>query len=129
MISSVEKDDDLTSNQKKLVELFNQNYINIVENSSEKKPSSLEDYLNDSQDEITVKEIISVYSNHTSIQKIKSVFSTDSKFDQSKPTASYINKVMKSFDTSKATGPYGIPSKFVQSQPMLSLSSIQFHCL
>ena len=85
-----------------------------MENSSEKKPSSLGDYLDDSQDEITVKEIISVYSSHSSIQKIKSVFSTDSKFDQPKPTASYINKIIKSLDTSKATGPYGIHSKFVQ---------------
>ena len=35
---SVEKDGDLISNEKELVELFNQNYINIVENSSGKKP-------------------------------------------------------------------------------------------
>ena len=43
---SVEEDGDLTSNEKELVELFNQNYINIVENSSGKKPSSLGDCLN-----------------------------------------------------------------------------------
>ena len=81
------------------MELFNQNYINIVENSSGKKPSSLGDCLNASQDELTVKEIISVYSNHPSIQKIKSVFNTDSKFDLPKPTASDI----KSFAPNKAT--------------------------
>ena len=111
---SVEKDGDLISNEKEIVELFNQNYINIVENSSGKKPSSLGDCLNASQDELTVKEIISVYSNHPSIQKIKSVFNTDSKFDLPKPTASDINKIIKSLDTSKATGPDGIPAKFVQ---------------
>ena len=68
---TVEKDGDLISNEKEIVELFNQNYINIVENSSGKKPSSLGDCLNASQDERTVKEIISVYSNHPSIQEIK----------------------------------------------------------
>ena len=68
---SVEKDGDLISNEKETVELFNQNYINIVENSSGKKPSSLGDSSNASRDELAVKEIISVYSNHPSIQKIK----------------------------------------------------------
>ena len=96
------------------MELFNQNYINMVENSSGMKPSSLGDCLNASQDELTVKEIISVYSYHPSIQKIKSVYNTDSKFDLPKPTASDINKIIKSLDTKKATGPDGIPAKFVQ---------------
>ena len=77
------------------------------------------------ENEFTVKEIISVYSNHLSIQKIKSVFKTDSKFGLPKPTASDINKIIKSLDTNKATGPVGIPAKFVQ----LSLSSIQYHYL
>ena len=77
---SVQKDGDLISNEKELVELCNQNYINTVENSSGKKPSSRGDCLNASQDELTVKEIISVYSNHPSIQK-ESVFNINSKFD------------------------------------------------
>ena len=34
---SVEKDGHLISNEKELVKLFNQNYIDIVENSSRKK--------------------------------------------------------------------------------------------
>ena len=111
---SVEKDGDLTSNEKEAVELFNQNYINIVENSIGKKPSLLGDCLNVSQDELTIKEIISVYSNHPSIQKIKNVFNTDSKFDLPTQTASDINKIIKPLETNKATGPDGIPAKFVQ---------------
>ena len=55
-----EKDGDLISNKKELVEVFNQNYINIIENSSEKKPWSLGDCLNASQDELTVKNYISI---------------------------------------------------------------------
>ena len=49
---NVEKDGDLISNEKELVELFNENYINIVENCSGKKPSSLGDCLNASQDKL-----------------------------------------------------------------------------
>ena len=94
-----------------------------MENSSGKKPSSLGDSLNASQDELTVKEIISVYSNHPSIQKIKSVFNTDSNFDLPKPTESDINKIIKSVDTNKPTGPDGIPAKFVQ----ISASVIECH--
>ena len=55
---SVEKDGDLISDEKEIVELFNQNYIKVVVNSSGKKPSSLRDCLNASQDELTVKKII-----------------------------------------------------------------------
>ena len=120
--TSVEKNGDLISNKKEIVELFNQNYINIVGNSSEKKPSSLGDCLNASQDELTVRKVISVY-NLPSIQKIKSVFNTRSKFDLRKPTASDINKMIKSLDTNKATGPDGIPAKFVQ----MSANAIDCH--
>ena len=43
---SIEKDGELISNEKELVEIFNENYINIVEKSSGKKPSSLGNCLN-----------------------------------------------------------------------------------
>ena len=55
---SVEKDGDLISDEKEIVELFNQRYISTVVNSSGKKPSSLRDCLNASQNELTVKKII-----------------------------------------------------------------------
>ena len=99
---SVDRDSDLMSNEKKLVERFSQNYINIAE-SKEKNPSSLGDCLNVSQNELTVKKIISVYSRHPSIHEIKSVFNTDIKFDLPNPTASDINKIIESLDTNKAT--------------------------
>ena len=117
---SVEKDGDLISNEKEIVELFNQNYINIVESSSGKKPSSLRNCFNASQDELTVKKkIISLYSNHPSIQKIKSVFNTDNKFDLPKPTASDINKMIKSLDTSKATGQMVSLPNLLKCRPVL----------
>ena len=111
---SIEKDGELISNEKELVEIFNENYINIVEKSSGKKPSSLGNCLNASEDEKTVIEIISAYSKHPSIQKIKSSFDFNSKFELPKPTASDINKTIKSLDTNKATGPDGISAKYVK---------------
>ena len=68
---SAEKDRGLIINEKELMKLFNQNYTNIVEKSAGKKPSSLRDCLIASQEEITIKETISVYSNHPSIKNIK----------------------------------------------------------
>ena len=56
-----------------LVELFNEHYINTVEKSSGKKPLSLRNSSDASQDEMTVKEIIFVYGNHPSIRKIKNL--------------------------------------------------------
>ena len=67
----IENDDNLICNEQELVELFNEHYINIVEKSSGKKPLSLGNSSDASQDEMTVKEIIHVYSNHPSIRKIK----------------------------------------------------------
>ena len=67
----IENEGNLISNEQEHVELFNEHYTNIVEKSSGKKPLSLRNSSDVSQDEMTVKEIISVYSNHPSIQKIK----------------------------------------------------------
>ena len=67
----IENEGNLICNEQELVELFNEHYINIVEKSSGKNPSSLGNSSDASQDEMTVKEIISVYSNHPSIRKIK----------------------------------------------------------
>ena len=111
---SIEKDGQLISNEKELVEIFNENYINTVEKSSGRKPSSLGNCLNASEDEKTVIEIISAYSKYPSIQKIKSSFDFNSKFELPKPTASDINKIIKSFDTNKTTGPDGISAKYVE---------------
>ena len=53
-------------------------------------------------------EVISVHSNHSNIQNIKSLCNTDSKFDLPKQTASDSNKLIKYLDTSKVTRPWYI---------------------
>ena len=55
----IEKDGDIVRNGKVLLELFNENYINIVEISSGNKPSSLGNCEDSAQDDATVNKIIS----------------------------------------------------------------------
>ena len=74
---SIEKDGDIVRDEKVLVELFNENYVNIVEISSGKKLSSLGNCEDSAQDDATVGKIISKYSSHPSVQKIKREFSID----------------------------------------------------
>ena len=63
------------------MELFNEHHINLVDKSSGKKPLSLGNSSGASQDEMTVKEIISVYNNHPSIWKIKNLCVPENTFD------------------------------------------------
>ena len=120
---SIEKDGELISNEKELVELFNENYINIVKNTSGTKPSSLGNCSNKSCDEMTVKEIISVYSSHPNIKRIKQFFIAKKNFDLPKANVSDINKIIKSLNTNKDKGPDGISAKFVK----MSASVIDCH--
>ena len=95
-----------------LVELFNGHYINIVEKSSGKKPLSLGNSSDASQDEMTVNEIISAYSNHPSIRKIKNLCVPEKTFHLPYASTSDINKIIKSLNVNKAKDPDGISAKF-----------------
>ena len=67
---------------------------------------SLGNFSDASQDEMTVKDIISAYSNHSSIQKIRNSCVPENKFGlpYTSHTLDNINKIMKSFNVSKAKG-------------------------
>ena len=110
----IENDGNLICNKQELVELFNEHYINIVEKSSGKTPLSLGNFSDVSQDEMTVKEIISVYNNHPSIRKIKNFCVPQNKFDLQYASTSDINKTMNSLNVNKTKGPDGISVKFVK---------------
>ena len=87
------------------MQLFNEHYINIAEKSTGEKPFSLGNSSDASQDEMTVKEVISVYSNHPSVRKIKNLCVPENKFDLPYASTSDINKMIKSFNVNKAKGP------------------------
>ena len=58
----LKKDGDIVIDEEVLVELFNENYINIVDISSGSKPSSLGNCEDSAQDDATVDKIISKFS-------------------------------------------------------------------
>ena len=79
------------------MELFNEHYINIVEKASCKKPLSLGNSSDASEDDMTVKE-----SNHPRIRKIKNVCVPENTFDLPYASTSDINKIIKSLNVNKA---------------------------
>ena len=111
---NIKKDGDIVRDEKMLVELFNENYINIVEISSGINPSSLGNCEDSAQDGTTVDKIISKHSLHPSVQKIKREFSIDKEFELPFASAKDINQIIKSLNISKAKGPDGISAKFVK---------------
>ena len=96
-----------------LVELFNENYINIVEISSGNKPSSLGNCEDSVQDDATVDKI-SKYSAHPSVQKIKREFYLDKELELAYANAKNINQIIKSINVTKAKGPDEISAKFIK---------------
>ena len=93
---------------------FNEHYINMVEKSSGKKPLSLGNSSDTSQNEMTVKETISVYSNHPRTRTTKILCVPEKTFDSPYANTSGINKIIKSLHLNKAKGSNGISVKFVK---------------
>ena len=120
---NIRLENDVINDEKQLVELFNDHYINIVQKTANKKISSLGDSSNPELDEITVAEIIEKYKSHPSVLAIKNSFYPNKLFDLPKPNAEDINKIIKSLNTKKATGPDRISAKLVQ----LSANVIDCH--
>ena len=77
-----------------------------------------------SQDEMSVKEIIYVYSNHPNIRKIKNLCVPENKFDLAYESTSGINKIVKSLYVNKAKGPDRISAKFVKMSPIINVNII-----
>ena len=120
---NIEKDGEIVRGEKVLVKVFNENYINIVEISSGNKPSSLGNCQDSAQDDATVDKILSKYSSHPSVQKIKREFSLDKEFELPYASAKDINQIIKSLNIKKAKGPDGISAKFVK----ISIDIIDCH--
>ena len=98
MISPYRKNGNLISSEQTLVELFNENYINIVEISSGERPSSLGYRLDKKCGKLTIKAIISKYSTRPSVAKTKEDFTLDKEFILPPASAAEINKNIKSIN-------------------------------
>ncbi len=67
---SLVKDDRIVTDDHDLCEIFNDYYINIVENTSGKKPSNIADTVSTSDDREIVRLILDKYKDHPSILAI-----------------------------------------------------------
>ena len=110
---SINVNNEIINDEKNLVELFNEHYINIVHKTSGKKSTCLGNSSNCDLDKVTVGEIIEKYKNHPSILAINNSFQIEKVFNLPTPSTEEINKIIKTLDIKKATGPDGIPSKFI----------------
>ena len=97
------------SDEKELVEIFYDHYINIVENTLGKKPISLGNPTDPTKDNETVLLIIDKYKDNPIIKTIKENAQNIS-FSFPEITRPEITKIIKELDTSKSTGQDQIPA-------------------
>ena len=93
--------------------MFNNHYINIVEKTSCIVRESRGDSLPEN-DEETASKILKHYENHLSVSKIKYNQNETLNFDFPTAKVEDINKIIKSLNPRKATGPDGIPVKILK---------------
>ena len=88
--------------------MLNTFFINAVENTAGKAPTSLGDFSNQQND------FSNQQKDHPSAVKISKAFKNFENFDLSKASPKDINKIIKSLNSKKAMGPYKIPLKLVK---------------
>ena len=95
--------------------MFNQQYVNIAENTSGIAPKNLGNPLDTKLDEKAIRKIIENYRNHPSIIKIKEIVKEKPIFDFPEATTEDIIKIIKSLNPNKATGPDRILLKIIKT--------------
>ena len=68
---SIEINDELVSDEQILSDIFNKNYVKVVEKSPGAKPSSLGDSRNLLLDETMIRKVIDTYRDHPGVITIK----------------------------------------------------------
>ena len=105
---------ELIKDDKILVELFNNHYINIVEKTSGPAPNCIGNPENSKLDKSTVLDIINRYKDHSSITKNKELGINRSSFEFLEATTEDINKIIRKLSPNKATGLDRIPIKAIK---------------
>ena len=120
-------DNKVITEETKLVESFNNHYINIVEQSSGLKPAALGQ--KGLGDKAEICSIIESYKNHPSIKQMSNklkLLENEENFCFKMITTKYIKSFLQKVNTEKATGIDSIPPKLVKlaaeplSQPLFS---------
>ena len=91
------------------------NYINIIDETSGIAPKNLGNPLDLKLDEKTIREIIENYQSHPSIIKIKEIVKENTIFNFPQATTEDVNKIIKSLNPIKATGPDHIPLNIIKT--------------
>ena len=110
--------------EKILVEMFNNHYINIAEKLLGSAPKSTGYPSNPDHDKFTVQNIIQCYKNYSSIIKIKDNFKNLAPIDFSKPTVEAL--IRKHLNNRKATSPYCIPLKVIKFTSNVTDSHVEY---
>ena len=85
---------DVINDEEILVEMFNHDYVNIVENSTGVAPSELGTPSDPNLDSKTVEEILKHYENYPSIKEIKKLVKKNETFTFPKAKTEDINKII-----------------------------------
>ena len=111
---SIVRNGTIITDDQDLSELFNEYYVNIVENTSGKKPCGVADTTDIDDDRHAVRLILEKYKNHPSVLAI--VQNPDRNFETfsvNEVEARDVAFLLKSLDGKKSTGVDQIPPKLV----------------
>ena len=108
-------DNEMITDDKRLANLFNEHYINIVERSSGLKPEK-NSHNEDFEKRIVSNNIIKKYENHFSItMSVKSHLKSDNTLTSTgRVTSNEVNLILKSLNTKKTSGTDKIATKLVK---------------
>ena len=109
---------EIITDEKKLANLFNSHYINIVKISSGIKPETISSTCN-INDTYGIQHIVNLYKDHPSIKLIKKKIIPDGNKEQEifsfKPnTVDNVKKRLNETDTKKAVGIDTVPPKLIK---------------
>ena len=110
----LEKNNRIITDEKELVNMLNDHYINIVENNSDIKPNPIQLEGKDNT-EASILEIIEKFKNHTSITKIKETdIFKGNYFTFRKTNEEEIERLFVELNTKASTGEDKIPPKLAK---------------
>ena len=113
------ENNEIITDENELTEILNEHYVNIVENSSGKKPHNVvEDYLKEHKKTINcpldkIKIIKKEFQSHPSIVAVKSHVKTFEMFSFREVTPEEVKIILKKINTKKSTGEDKIPPKLI----------------
>ena len=111
---TIEVDNKIIENESELAKTFNSHDINIGKSETGKHPTKLGTLASRISEKEIVATITDKLKNHPSIVSIKHEFRPTAELNIKAATVDQINKIIRSLDAKKATGPDKIPVKVVK---------------